>query len=143
MKKIVVALTAATLALTLAACDRASDINAAAANDAAFNDTIVTDEEPADANLSATGNGADIAPRRPAGRSERDRPRQRIVIRFAPTGGAHRNRLECSLDEPGPGNPLAGLFLVRAGTRVSSIRPGLAQDRCEPFFCSPAQAGVQ
>ena len=60
--KTIVAAAALALTLSLAACDSRETINTAAANDAAFDETIVTDEEPTDANLSATGNGSDDAP---------------------------------------------------------------------------------
>ena len=56
------ALTAAALALTLAACGSSTGGNAAAANDVTLNDTIVPDETADDADPTATGNGAGIAP---------------------------------------------------------------------------------
>jgi ABC-type glycerol-3-phosphate transport system substrate-binding protein len=62
MKKIVAALTASGLALTLAACGGNTATSDTGANAVALNDTIVTDEVPVDANLSVTGNGGDIAP---------------------------------------------------------------------------------
>ncbi len=67
MKKIVAALTASGLAFALTACGGNTATNEAAANDVvlndvAANDTLLTDEAPTDANLSATGNGSDIAP---------------------------------------------------------------------------------
>ncbi|MEH3035469.1 MAG: hypothetical protein PGN23_03105 [Sphingomonas adhaesiva] len=62
MKTIVAALTASGLALSLAACGTNIANNGAAADEAAVNDTIVTDEVPVDANLIATGNGGDLSP---------------------------------------------------------------------------------
>lgn len=61
MKKIVAGVSVFGMALSLAACGTNTTANDSAVNAAVENETLFNDELPADANLSALGNGDDAA----------------------------------------------------------------------------------